>query len=49
MDDIWKRVMVPLIQIKYVNIQGNMNNDLKKIYMGMLCVLYDSPSVVYVN
>jgi hypothetical protein len=49
MGDIWERVIVPLIQMKYVNIKGNMNNDFKKIYMGMLCVLYDSPSVIYLN
>ncbi len=48
-DDIWERVIVPLIQMKNVNIKGNMNNDLKKIYMGMSCVLYVSPSVNYLN
>ena len=31
-DDIWERVMVPSIQMKYVNIKGEMNNDLKKIH-----------------
>ena len=49
MGDIWERVIVPLIQMKYVNIKGSMNNDLKTIYMSMSCVLYDSPSVVYLN
>ncbi len=48
-DDIRERVIVPLIQMKYVNTKGNMNNDLKKIYMGMLCVLYDSSSAIYLN
>ena len=33
--DIWERVIVPSIQMKYTNIKGNMNNDLKKIYMSM--------------
>jgi hypothetical protein len=49
MDDIWERVIVSSIQMKYVNIKGNMNNDMKKVYMGMSCVLYDPPSVVYLN
>ncbi len=35
-DDIWERVMVPSIQMKYVNIKGNMNNDLKKIFLSMM-------------
>ncbi len=34
-EDIWERVIVPSIQMKYVNLKGNMNNDLKKIYMSM--------------
>ena len=46
-DDIWERVIVPSIQMKYINIKGNMNNDLKKIYMSVSCILYDMPSVVY--
>ncbi len=33
--DIWERDIVPLIQMKYVDLKGNMNNDLKKIYMSM--------------
>ena len=45
-DDIWERVIVPSIQMKYINIKGNMNNDLKKIYMSVSCVLYDMPSVI---
>ena len=36
--DIWERVIVPAIQMKYTNIKGNMNNDLKKIYMSMCYV-----------
>ena len=35
-DDIWERVIVPSIQMKYVNIKGNMNNDLKKIFLSMM-------------
>ena len=39
-EDIWIRVIVPSIQMKYINIKGNTNNDLKKIYMSVYCVLY---------
>ncbi len=39
MDDIWERVIVPLMQMKYVNIKGNMNNDLKKIYLSMMIIV----------
>jgi hypothetical protein len=39
-EDIWIRVIVPSIQMKYINIKGNMNNDLKKIYMSVYCILY---------
>ncbi len=35
-DDIWERVIVPSIQMKYVNIKGNMNNDLKNIFLSMM-------------
>ncbi len=28
-EDFWERVIVPSIQMKYVNLKGNMNNDLK--------------------
>ena len=46
-DDIWERVIVPSIQMKYVNIKGNMNNDLKKIYLSMMYFLMcDMPFVV---
>jgi hypothetical protein len=34
-DDIWERVIVLSIKMKYINIKGNMNNDLKKIYQSM--------------
>jgi len=30
-EDVWERVIVPSIQMKYINIKGNMNSDLKKI------------------
>jgi hypothetical protein len=40
-EDIWERVIVPSIQMKYVNIKGNMNNDLKKIYISMSVILFD--------
>ena len=36
-EDIWERVIVPSIQMKYINIKGNMNNDLKRIYLSMMC------------
>jgi len=39
-EDIWERVIVPSIRMKYVNIKGNMNNDLKNIYMSVFFVLY---------
>ncbi len=40
--DIWERVIVPSIQMKYINIKGNMNNDLKKIYMSMSDILFEN-------
>jgi hypothetical protein len=47
-DDIWDRVIVPTIQSKYINIKGNMNNDLKKIYLSMMCfVKCDLKNVFY--
>jgi hypothetical protein len=47
-DDNWERVIVPSIQMKYVNIKGNMNNDLKKIYLSMMCfVKCDLKNVFY--
>jgi hypothetical protein len=36
-DDVWERVIVPTIQLKYINLKGNMNNDLKRIYLSMKC------------
>ena len=49
-DDIWERVIMPSIQMKYVNIKGNMNNDLKKIYLSMMCfVMIDYKNVFYLN
>ena len=41
-EDIWERVIVPTIQMKYVNIKGNMNNDLKKIYISMFVILFEN-------
>ena len=43
--DIWERVIVPSIQMKYINIKGNMNNDLKKIYMSMSDILFENHRV----
>jgi len=45
--NIWERVImiVPLIQMKYINIKGNMNNDLKKIYMSMYDILFENQRV----
>ena len=36
---------VPSIQMKYINIKGNMNNDLKKIYMSMSDILFENRRV----
>ncbi len=41
-EDIWERVIVPLIRMKNINIKGNMNNDIKKIYESMTFVLHTS-------
>ncbi len=35
-DDIWERVIAPSIQMKYLNIKGNMNYDLNKIFLSMM-------------
>ena len=43
--DIWERVIVPSIQMKYINIKGNMNNDLKKIFMIMSDILFENRRV----
>ena len=48
-EDIWDRVIIPLIQMKYINIKGNMNNDLKKIYMSVYCVLHNPIAVWWTN
>ena len=45
-EDIWERVIVPSIQMKYVNIKGNMNNDLKKIYISMSVILFENRCVL---
>ena len=46
-NDIWEGVIVSSIQMKYVNIKGNTNNDLKKIYLSMMYFLMcDMPTVV---
>ena len=42
MKDIWERVIVPTIQMKYVNIKGNMNNDIKKKYISMFVILFEN-------
>ena len=39
-EDVWERVIVPSIQMKYINIKGNMNSDLKKNFMSMSCILF---------
>ena len=44
--DIWERVIVPSIQMKYLNIKGNMNNDLKKLYMSMSYILFEKNIVL---
>jgi hypothetical protein len=42
-EDIWERVIVPSIQMKYVNIKGNMNNDLKRIiFMSMFVIQFEN-------
>jgi hypothetical protein len=45
--DIWERVIVPSIQMKYINIKGNMNNDLKKLYISMSFILFDQHCLLY--
>ena len=42
----WERVIVPSIQMKYVNIKGYMNNDLKKIYISMSVILFENRCVL---
>ncbi len=37
--DIWERVIVPSIRMKYTNMKCNLNNDIKLIYLSMMkCV-----------
>jgi hypothetical protein len=37
--DIWERVIVPSIRMKYSNLKCNLNNDIKSIYLSMMkCV-----------
>jgi hypothetical protein len=37
--DIWERVIVPSIRMKYTNLKCNLNNDIKLIYLSMMkCV-----------
>jgi len=45
-DTTWERVIVPSIQMKYINIKGNMNNDLKKIYISMNVILFENNCVL---
>ena len=33
--DIWERVMVPTIMKKYQHMKCNLNNEIKKVYLGM--------------
>ena len=50
MDDIWERVIVPLIKMKHINIKRNMNNDLKKLYLSMMYfVMCDLITGFYLN
>jgi hypothetical protein len=34
--EIWERVIVPSIRMKYTNIKCNLNNDIKSIYLSMM-------------
>ncbi len=37
--DIWERVIVPSIRMKYTNLKCNLNNSIKSIYLSMMkCV-----------
>ncbi len=37
--DIWERVIVPSIRMKYTNMKCNLNNDIESIYLSMMkCV-----------
>ncbi len=39
-EDIWERVIVPSKKMKYINIKGNINNNIKKIYESMTIMLH---------
>jgi hypothetical protein len=41
-EDIWERLIVLSIRMKYINITGNMNNNTKKINESMTVVLHTS-------
>ena len=49
--DIWERVIVPSIRMKYSNMKCNLNNDIKLIYLSMMkCVQYHAfVDVFYTN
>ncbi len=34
--DIWERVIVPSIRMKYSNMKCNLNNDIKSIFLSMM-------------
>jgi hypothetical protein len=34
--DIWERVIVPSIRMKYTNLKCNLNNNIKSIYLSMM-------------
>ncbi len=34
--DIWERVIVPSMRMKYTNMKCNLNNDIKLIYLSMM-------------
>ena len=48
-DDIWERVIVPLVMRKYQNMKCNLNNDIKSVYMSMTTCLCESTFAVIVN
>jgi hypothetical protein len=41
-EDIGERVIVPLMRMKNINMKGNMNNEIKKIYESITVVLHTS-------
>jgi hypothetical protein len=32
-EGLWERVVVPTIQLKYINMKCNLNNEIKEAYM----------------